>query len=57
MVGACRGKVPECSAADDVTGELPHERVSGWVYAAVGVDVDVVAKWNVSLTGNGEGSV
>ena len=46
-MGACRGKVPECSAADDVTGELPHERVSGWVYAAVSVDVGGIVNGNV----------
>jgi len=53
----CKGNVLELSAADNITNELPYERVSGWVYAVVGVDVDVIAKWNVSLTGNGEGPV
>ena len=53
----CKGKVPERSAADNITDELPYERVRGWVYAAVSVDVEVIAKWNRSLTGNGEDSV
>ena len=53
----CKGKVPERSAVDNITDELPCERVSGWVYAAVSVDVDVIVNGNVSLTGNDEGSV